>query len=373
MKDDRSVKPLDKESPAKHIVKVIKDYTFVFVFLLILLIYIVVLGNRGYTFNWSYITTILSSTTCATVGIMALGMAMVIITGQIDLSIGSTAVLVGAASTVVYNATGSILLSIVVAVAGGMVCGSINGILVGKAKMPPFVATLGTMMIFRSLAEYFVFRMDVRLTGSAYKFQFSTQYESAGILKFIGTGKFVIGSFAVPIVAVIFFLLVALMIFVTRCTKYGKQVYAVGSNERSSRLAGVNVEWVKVSVFVISGMAAGIAGLLLLWKNTSITPGSTAQSYEMYAIAAVVLGGISMIGGRGKILGVLFGALSYATIDKIISASGLDVYIQAAAQGFVLIFVVLIQTTAPIIKERVQAHRRNTINKQLEQAQNLAK
>lgn len=366
------------EKPAKkkitdRLVRIIKNYTFIFIFLLILLIYIAILGSRGYSFNWSYFSTILSSTTCATVGIMALGMALIIITGQIDLSIGSTAVIVGALSTIVYNANGSIVLSILTAIAAGALCGTINGVLVGKAKMPPFVATLGTMMIYRSIAEYFVFKIDVNLTGSSYKYQFSTAYESAKILKYIGTGKINVGSFAIPIVAIIFIFFVLLMIFVTKCTKYGKQVYAVGSNEKSARLAGVNVDWIKVSVFIISGVASGIAGLLLLWKNTSITPGSTADSYEMYAIAAVVLGGISMVGGRGKILGVLFGALSYATIDKIISASGLDVYIQAAAQGFVLIFVVLIQTTAPIIKDRIQTYQRNARNRQLERADSSEK
>lgn len=362
-----------KSSAIQLFIRLVKNYTFMFVFLLILLIYVVILGSRGYSFNWSYVSTILSSTTCATVGIMALGMGIVIITGQIDLSIGSTTVLVGAAVTLVYNLTGSILLSILAAIVGGAVCGTLNGLMVGKAKMPPFVATLGTMMIYRSLAEYFVFKIDIRLTGSAYKYQYSTAFDNVKTIKFIGTGKLSIGQISIPVVAIIFLMIVLLMIFITKCTKYGKQIYAVGSNERSARLGGVDVEWIKVSAYMISGITAGISGLLLLWKNTSITPGSTGESYEMYAIAAVVLGGISMNGGRGKILGVFFGALSYATIDKIISASGLDVYIQAAAQGFVLIFVVLIQTTAPIIREKINNHRRRLINQRIEASQEIGK
>jgi ribose transport system permease protein len=334
-------------------------YGFVLVFLMILIIYISVLASRGYKFNWDYFATIMSSTTCAVVGIIALGQALVIITGQIDLSVGSMAALVGASGVLVYNSTnGNVILALLTSILVGGFFGTINGLLVGKAKMPPFVVTLGTMLVFRSLANYYVFNLPVEMTGSSYKYQISPEFASYKFTQTIGTGKLSILGISIPYQAIVFILFVAIVVYISTCTKYGKKVYAVGSNEKAARLAGINTDMIKVSVFIITGVLTGIASMLLVWKNTSITPGSTAVSYEMYAIAAVVLGGISFSGGVGKLFGVFFGALSYSAIDKIIAASGLDVYIQGAAQGLVLIVVVLIQTVAPIISERIVTYRR---------------
>ena len=125
---------------------------------------------------------------------------------------------------------------------------------------------------------------------------------------------------------------------------------------------GINTTFVKVSVFVITGLLVGVASFLQACKIGNITPASSGQSYEMYAIAAVVLGGISMSGGRGKLLGVLFGALSYTTINFIIvSIPSLSVDIQDTFQGLVLIIVILIQTAGPVIKESIQTAKRRRL------------
>jgi len=359
------------ENTYQKAIQIIKEawsgYSFIFVFILILCIYILVLSSRGYTFNWEYFSTILSSSTCATVGIIALGMSLVIITGQFDLSVGSMTALTGAIGVLVYNSSnGNLLLTMAASILSGAFFGAINGVLSGKAKMPPFVVTLGNMLVFRSIAEYYVFNLPVEMTGSSYKYQISNKFQSYEITKTIGSGRLNIGSIGIPYMAIVFAVLVVIMVYVSRNTKYGKKVYAVGSNAKAAHLAGINVDGIKVSVFIITGILVGIASQLLVWKNTSVTPGSTATSYEMYAIAAVVLGGIAMSGGKGKVLGVFFGALSYAAIDKIISASGLDVYIQGAAQGLVLILVVLIQTLGPIISERIATHRRIVLSEKME-------
>ena len=142
--------------------------------------------------------------------------------------------------------------------------------------------------------------------------------------------------------------------------------YAYRSKLKSYRSkiknSGINTTFVKVSVFVITGLLVGVASFLQACKIGNITPASSGQSYEMYAIAAVVLGGISMSGGRGKLLGVLFGALSYTTINFIIvSIPSLSVDIQDTFQGLVLIIVILIQTAGPVIKESIQTAKRRRL------------
>ena len=295
---------------------------------------------------------------------MALGMALVIITGQIDLSIGSSLVLTTSATILAFNVTNSILVMILTALVVGSLCGLINGLLVGLAKMPPFIVTLGTMLIYRSLTLSFVRTMDSSVTGSnSSQFAMIRTNSKYNFLRMqFGTGKLEIGGFSIPYITFVFLLMVILFVVISKKTKYGKSVYAVGSNEKSAHLAGINTTFVKISVFVITGFLVGVASFLQACKIGNITPASSGQSYEMYAIAAVVLGGINMAGGRGKMLGVLFGALSYTTINFIIvSIPSLSVDIQDTFQGLVLIIVILIQTAGPVIKESIQTARRRRL------------
>ena len=156
--------------------------------------------------------------------------------------------------------------------------------------------------------------------------------------------------------------MVILFIVISKKTKFGKSVYAVGSNEKSAHLSGINTTFVKIAVFVITGLLVGVASILQACKIGNITPASSGQSYEMYAMAAVVLGGVSMSGGRGRLLGVLFGALSYTTINFIIvSIPSLSVDIQDTFQGLVLIVVILIQTAGPVIKESIKTAKRRRL------------
>lgn len=363
--EENKKKPTEQGSITRFIARSWREYSFVLVFIVILIIYSIVVTSRGYSFSWDYVATVLSSTTGAVVGIIALGMSLVIITGQIDLSVGSMLVIVGSFSVIIYNMTGSIVLTIVAAILGGAICGAINGALVGLGKMPPFIVTLSTMLIFRSIAEYFVTIINIQYTGSSYKYQLNDTYGNYLLLREIGSGKLSLGGITIPYVTIIFVVFVAIMVYISTSTKYGKKVYAVGSNERAAKLTGINVDLVKMSVFIICGMLTGVASLIQVWKNISITPASSGMSYEMYAIAAVVLGGVSMAGGRGKVVGIFFGALSYSTVDKIISASGLDIYIQGTFQGIVLILVVLVQTLSPVISEKLRTRRQIALNERL--------
>jgi ribose transport system permease protein len=360
-----SKSPAQRGGISRFIAKAWREYSFVLVFIVIMIIYAIVVSNRGYAFGWDHVATVLSSTTGAVVGIIALGMALVIITGQIDLSVGSMLVIVGSFSVIIYNMTGNVLLTILFALVAGAFCGALNGVLVGLGKMPPFIVTLSTMLIFRSISEYCVTIINLDYTGSSYKYQLKDTFDNYELLRTIGSDKLSLGNITIPYITIVFVVFVAIIVYISTCTKYGKKVYAVGSNERAARLSGINVDWIKMSVFIICGMLTGVASLIQAWKNTSITPASSGMSYEMYAIAAVVLGGVSMAGGRGKVLGILFGALSYSTVDKIISASGLDIYIQGTFQGIVLILVVLVQTLGPVIGDKIKTYRQIVKNERL--------
>ena len=340
------------------------QYSFIIVMFIVMIVYAIAIGANGNSFKWSHIAAILGSQNTCIVGTMALGMALVIITGQIDLSIGSSLVLTTSATILAFNVTNSILVMILTALVVGSLCGLINGLLVGLAKMPPFIVTLGTMLIYRSLTLSFVRTMDSSVTGSnSSQFAMIRTNSKYNFLRMqFGTGKLEIGGFSIPYITFVFLLMVILFVVISKKTKYGKSVYAVGSNEKSAHLAGINTTFVKISVFVITGFLVGVASFLQACKIGNITPASSGQSYEMYAIAAVVLGGINMAGGRGKMLGVLFGALSYTTINFIIvSIPSLSVDIQDTFQGLVLIIVILIQTAGPVIKESIQTARRRRL------------
>ena len=340
------------------------QYSFIIVMFIVMIVYAIAIGANGNSFKWSHIAAILGSQNTCIVGTMAFGMALVIITGQIDLSIGSSLVLTTSATILAFNVTNSILVMILTALVVGSLCGLINGLLVGLAKMPPFIVTLGTMLIYRSLTLSFVRTMDSSVTGSnSSQFAMIRTNSKYNFLRMqFGTGKLEIGGFSIPYITFVFLLMVILFVVISKKTKYGKSVYAVGSNEKSAHLAGINTTFVKISVFVITGFLVGVASFLQACKIGNITPASSGQSYEMYAIAAVVLGGINMAGGRGKMLGVLFGALSYTTINFIIvSIPSLSVDIQDTFQGLVLIIVILIQTAGPVIKESIQTARRRRL------------
>ena len=317
--------------------KVLGNYSFVLIFLGIFLAYLII--NSGAT-TWSGVMNILRHS--AVVGILAFGMGLVIITGGIDLSVGSMLPLIGGLTVVVFNATNNIILTLLFALVCGIACGLINGVFIGVAKMPPFIVTLATMLIYRSIAQYYL-----RTTGLSIYNMDGTLSSYETIYGF-GQAKVL----TVPVVGIMLLLITAIMVYVSTMTKFGKQVYAIGSNEKAAHLAGVNVTFTRVMVYVITGLLAGVASFLLLAMNGSVDPATVGKSYEMYAIAAVVIGGISMSGGKGKLLGVLFGAMSYTIIDKIIASLGVDALINDTIKGSILLVAVLIQMVVPAVRSK---------------------
>lgn len=348
----------------KFVNTVWSHYSYILVMLVIMVVYAITISANGNVFRWSHIVSILSSQNTCIIGTMAIGMAMIVITGQIDLSIGSSLVFATSAAIVAFNVTDSVIVMLLTAIIVGGILGLINGTLVGIAKMPPFIATMGTMLIYRSLALSFVRSFDTSISGStSSQFAMLRSNSKYDFLRFkFGTGKLGFGDFSIPYITLVFVLVVVLFIYISQKTKYGKSVYAVGSNEKAANLSGINTTFVKVSVYVVTGILVGVASFLQACKLGNITPASSGKSYEMYAIAAIVLGGINMAGGKGNILGVLFGALSYTTVNFIIvSIPSLSVDIQDTFQGLVLIVVIIIQTASPVIKQKIQTAKRRRL------------
>lgn len=318
-----------------------KNYSFIFIFALILAIYIGVSSSL----TWGGITNILRHS--AVIGLVALGAGVVILTGEIDLSVGSVLAFTAGAGVCIFNMTASPILTLLCCLFCGGMCGLFNGILVGRAKMPSFIVTLAAMLIYRSLTQYFCQALGTSITGGGNSlYKMSREIATYETIYGFGNGKVL----TIPNAGWLLMLFACLYIYMTTSTKFGKRIYAIGSNEKSARLAGIDVPGNRIAVFFLSGLMAGLGAFLWCAMNGSCDPATTGNSYEMYAIAAVVLGGISMSGGRGKVIGIFFGTLSYTIIDKIIVALKMHSLINDTVKGVILIVAILIQTAGPEIK-----------------------
>lgn len=344
-----NTKLLEKRKKGGSFGKYLSEYSFVAIFVVLCLAYFF----SSSQLTWNGVMNILRHS--GVIGIMSFGMGMVIITGQIDLSIGSMLALVGSMSVVVFNGTGgNVLITLISTLVFGSLCGFINGFFIGVVKMPAFIVTLATMLIFRSVSQYSCHVFSRTLTGGNNSlFKLMNSFQSYNGLYSFGNGKI----FTIPMAGIFLILFAIVIVYLMTSTKYGKKVYAIGSNEKAALLAGVNVDWMRVSVYVIGGFLVGVGAFFQLAMNGSIDPATTGGSFEMYAIAAVVLGGISMSGGKGRCIGILFGAMSYTVIDKIITALNIDSLINDAVKGTILLLAIFIQIVGPRIKAKITARK----------------
>ncbi|MGI6153972.1 MAG: ABC transporter permease [Christensenellaceae bacterium] len=260
-------------------------------------------------------------------GIVAVGMTFVIITGGIDLSVGSVA----AVSVVVIGLTKSIageytpasgIISIIFALGIGCLLGAVNGIAITKGKLPPFIATLGMMSIARGMA--------LVLTGGR------PIGDLPPLVRTLGSAK--IGGLYVAIIVMIIVFVVAF--WGLKYTWQGRSTYAIGGNKEASRLSGINVNKTVLITYIISGFCAGLAAVLMGGKLNSANPTSGTE-YEMDAIAASVIGGVSMSGGEGGVIGTFIGAVLISTLRNGLNILGVSSYWQQIVIGAVIIFAVM--------------------------------
>lgn len=274
----------------------------------------------------------------APVGIIALGMTFVIISGGIDLSVGSTLVAVGAMVMMAVDGSATGLLAgmgitgvpaYIIAIAVGLVFGALlgwlNGVLIAHGKLPPFIATLGTMQIFRSVTQHL------------------TQHANPSVPKgFLQIANLKIGSFY--IMPILYWLAIAAVLYVvSKRTTFGRHVFAVGSNIRTARLSGINVNKVKRRIYMLTGMLVAIAAIIQVSRIGSMDYASAGSGYEMDAIAAVIVGGTSMSGGKGSIVGTVLGMLIIGVMNNLLTLFGVPPFLREACKGVIVIVAVLLQ------------------------------
>lgn len=256
--------------------------------------------------------------------VLAAGMTFVVLTGGIDLSVGSilaAAAMVGVMTSLVPDYG---MMGIPAAIAIGMACGAVNGAIIAYLKLPPFIVTLGSLTAIRGIA---------RLLGND-----STIFNSDLPFAFIGNGTF----FGVPWLAIIAFASILVSWFILKRTVLGTWIYAVGGNAEAARLAGIKVPRVLLFVYTVSGLLAGLGGLMSVARLYAANGLQLGQAYELDAIAAVILGGTSFVGGVGSIWGTLVGALIIAVLSNGLILVGVSDIWQYIIKGLVIIVAVAV-------------------------------
>ncbi len=265
------------------------------------------------------------------VAIIALGMTMVIITGGIDLSVGSVLCLSSMVLAVTMHAGYSIEVGILSAVATALIVGAVNGALIAYVGLPPFVVTLGMLSIARSLAMV--------ASGNTVVFEFGPDHAK---LLDLGGGAWLFGI-ANPVV---FMIILALITgFVLRNTQFGRYLFAIGGNEHAATTTGVPVRVIKVAVYMISALSAGIAGIIQTGWLGAVTT-NIGAGMELQVIAAAVIGGANLAGGGGTALGAIIGAMLIEVIRNSLGLLGINAFWQGAFIGGAILFAVLFDRLA---------------------------
>ena len=273
--------------------------------------------------------------------IIALGMCFVIIGGGIDLSVGSVVPFVGGVSILFLNYLQPIfnndMLAVIVAILAGILlgtlAGALNGVMITRGRIAPFIATLGTMAIFRSLALFIGDAGEIR--SSSFLFgEFGMNY-----ILFL------------PVPVFVMFFLAALLSLVLNSTRYGRYLCAVGIDRRAAKFAAINVDRIIFMSYVITGFLVGVSAILLSSRFNAVSTSNMGIFFELDAIAAVIIGGTPMTGGRGSVWGTIFGAMILGIINNMLNMLGVSPYLQGTVKGLVIIGAVYIQKNKAVTND----------------------
>ncbi|MGX3021229.1 ABC transporter permease [Ursidibacter sp. B-7004-1] len=301
--------------------------------LVLLVIFFSVTNEYFFTSN-NIMTVGLQTSTIALIGI---GATCVILTGGIDLSTGSVVALSGVAAAMIVNAGVPVPIGMVLGILVGGICGLINGILVTRMKLPPFIATLGMMMVARGLALYVTNAAPV--SGMPESF---AALGNGALFKIVEEGsnglpKVVFAGIPYPVIIMIF--ITVLFTFALTKLKVGRYIYAIGSNEEAARLSGIKTNVIKIYAYVASGLLSGLTGVILASRLVTAQPNG-GVSYELDAIASAVVGGTSLMGGVGTIPGTLIGSFIIGVLRNGLNMNGVSSFVQMIVIGLVIIVAV---------------------------------
>ena len=256
-------------------------------------------------------------------GIVGCGMTFVILTGGIDISVGSILGLSGVLASGVLASTGNTAVAVAVSLTVGIACGAVNGFFVSVCGIPPFISTLGMMTLLRGVILVYTKGSPIPIKSDAYKF----------------FGKGSIAGIPVPVIILIIVFLLAHYILTQ--TSYGRSVYAVGGNREAARLSGIRVKTSEFLVYTLNGLMCGMAGLILTARLGS-AQSTSGTGIEMDAIAAVILGGTSLSGGVGFVLPTVVGAMIMGIIDNILTLMNVNPHATNIVKGAVILIAVLV-------------------------------
>ena len=298
----------------------IKNVSNIFVVLVALIVLCIALSiaSPWFATQKNLINIVLQAAINAT---LACGMTFVILTGGIDLSVGSIVALAGIVLGIIVKAEIPLAAALLVCVLIGGFCGLVNGLLVTRLNLPAFIATLGTMSIARGAALY--------IAGGRSISGFS------GKLNFIGSGTIL----GIPVMIIIMALTFIIGMFILKYTRTGRYIYAIGGNMEATRLSGINTNRYTLLVYIICGLTAGLAAVLLTARLDSAQP-VAGEGYELDAIAATVIGGTSLDGGEGRLSGTNIGALMIAVLNNGLNLLNVSSYIQQVVIGIVIVLAV---------------------------------
>ncbi len=308
----------DELNKGKNLKSLISEY-FIFVIFIIIVIGLTILKPSFIT--PSNLVNILKQASIN--GILAFGMMFVIISGGFDMSVGSTVAFSGILAAMLGQGNNPLILALIAALLAGLGVGLINGVGVAVGDLPPFIMTLGTMTAVRGLALLASNGKPVIGMSEPYK-------------------AIAAGSIAgIPMLAVFLVIVIIICSFVLAKTVYGRRVYACGGNLQAAKVAGINTTAIRISTFAIAGFLAGLCGFLMTSRVTIGQP-TAAESYEMDAITACVVGGVSMTGGVGKPWGVVVGTLLITVIANGLDILGVSSHWQKIVKGIIIVLAVLI-------------------------------
>lgn len=291
---------------------------------LILLITVVSFLNANF-FTLDNILNILRQTSVN--AIIAVGMTLVILTAGIDLSVGSILALCGAFAATMVGLEVPVMIAVPTSLIAGALLGGLTGIIIAKGKVQAFIATLVTMTLLRGVTMVYT---DGRPISTGFT-------DTADAFAWFGTGYLLGIPVPVWIMAVVF---IAAW-YMLNHTRFGRYVYALGGNESATRLSGIDVDKVKIGVYAICGFLAALAGIIVASRLSSAQP-TAGMGYELDAIAAVVVGGTSLAGGRGRIMGTLIGALIIGFLNNALNLLDVSSYYQMIAKAVVILLAVLV-------------------------------
>ena len=255
--------------------------------------------------------------------ILAAGMTFVILTGGIDLSVGSALAVAGVISVWLTTKGVPDVFALLAGVVTGGLCGALNGVLIAKFKLSPFIVTLGALTYLRGLAY---------VTTGAYPL-----IKNDLGFAFLGEGS--VGFLPWPVIIAVAVFIIGYIVL--KRTVFGRRIYAIGGNEQAARLSGINVDWILIWVYTISGVCAGIAGIIFSARLLSAQP-TGGEGYELDAIAAVILGGTSFTGGLGSIVGTAIGALIIGVLNNGLVLMNVPFFYQLIIKGAVIVVAVML-------------------------------